>query len=109
MSSPNDFLPPMIDGVSASQVYLPQQKDTQTIYEYLCGHFAHIRTDEWKQRFQDGLIYGANGQKLTLDSPYQSNSHIFYYRFLAYEPLYLLSITFYLKMMIYWWSINHIF
>lgn len=24
--------------------------------------------------------------KLTLDSPYQSNSHIFYYRFLAYEP-----------------------
>ncbi|KQE14179.1 pseudouridine synthase [Acinetobacter pittii] len=86
MSSPNEFLPPMIDGVSASQVYLPVQTDAQTIYEYLCGHFAHIKTEEWEQRFQDGLIYAANGQKLTLDSPYQSNSHIFYYRFLAYEP-----------------------
>ncbi len=85
MSSPNEFLPPMIDGVSASQVYLPMQTDAQTIYEYLCGHFSHIKTEEWEQRFQDGLIYGANGQKLTLDSPYQSNTHIFYYRFLAYE------------------------
>lgn len=86
MSSPNEFLPPMIDGVSASQVYLPPQKDTQTIYEYLCGHFAHIRTDEWKQRFQDGLVYAANGDKLTLTTPYVGNTHIFYYRFLAYEP-----------------------
>ncbi len=76
----------MIDGVSASKVYLPLQTETQTIYEYLCNHFPHIKIEEWKQRFQDGLIYAANGDKLTLTSPYVGNTHIFYYRFLAYEP-----------------------
>ncbi len=86
MSSPNEFLPPMINGVSASKVYLPLQTETQTIYEYLCSHFPHIKIEEWKQRFQDGLIYAANGDKLTLTSPYVGNTHIFYYRFLAYEP-----------------------
>ncbi|WP_199964377.1 pseudouridine synthase [Acinetobacter calcoaceticus] len=86
MSSPNEFLPPMIDGVSASQIYLPAHINAQTIYQYLCQHFPHIKAVEWQQRFQDGLIYAANGKKLTLDSPYLSNTHIFYYRFLAYEP-----------------------
>lgn len=109
MSSPNEFLPPMIEGVSASQVYLPVQTDAQTIYEYLCGHFPHIKTEEWEQRFQDGLIYAANGDKLTLTSPYVGNTHIFIIAFLHMNHMYLLSITFYLKMMIYWWSINHIF
>lgn len=85
MSSPIEFFPPMIDGVSASQIYLPTQTNTQTIYQFLCENFPHIKTVEWQQRFQDGLIYAANGEKLTLDSPYIANTHIFYYRFLAYE------------------------
>ncbi len=85
MSSPIEFFPPMIDGVSASQVYLTTQTNAQTIYQFLCENFPHIKTVEWQQRFQDGLIYAANGEKLTLDSPYIANTHIFYYRFLAYE------------------------
>lgn len=99
----------MIDGVSASQVYLPAHTNTQTIYEYLCQHFQHIKTQEWQQRFQDGLIYGANGQKLTLDSLYQSNTHIFIIAFLHMNHMFHLNIGFYLRMMIYWWSINPIF
>lgn len=91
----------MIDGVSASKVYLPLQIQTQTIYEYLCGHFAHIKTEEWKQRFQDGLIYAANGDKLTLTSPYVGNTHIFIIAFLLMKSRFHLSIKFYLKMMIY--------
>ncbi|TEU29203.1 pseudouridylate synthase [Acinetobacter seifertii] len=75
----------MIDGVSASQVYLPTKTNAKTIYQFLCENFPHIKTVEWQQRFQDGLIYAANGEKLTLDSPYIANTHIFYYRFLAYE------------------------
>ncbi|MDS7943168.1 pseudouridine synthase [Acinetobacter sp. V110_1] len=85
MSSPIEFFPPMVDGVSASQVYLPPQTNAHTIYQFLCENFPHIKTVEWQQRFQDGLIYAANGEKLTLDSPYIANTHIFYYRFLAYE------------------------
>ncbi|MBJ9961053.1 pseudouridylate synthase [Acinetobacter nosocomialis] len=75
----------MIDGVSASQVYLPPQTTVQTIYQFLCENFPHIKAIEWQQRFQDGLIYAQNGKKLTLDSPYIANTHIFYYRFLANE------------------------
>lgn len=85
MSSPIEFFPPMIDGVSASQVYLPPKTNVQTIYQFLCENFLHIKATEWKQRFRDGLISSANGEKLTLDSPYIANTHIFYYRFLAYE------------------------
>ena len=85
MSNPIEFTPPMINGVSASQVYLPTQANVQTIYQYLCQQFTHIEAAEWQQRFQDGLIYAANGDQLTTDSPYISNTHIFYYRFLARE------------------------
>lgn len=77
----------MINGVSASQVFLPTNKDQtiQTVFGYLCKHFAHILEQEWRQRFTEGLIYDATGQVLTVHSPYQPNTHIFYYRFLAHE------------------------
>ena len=99
MSSPIEFFPPMIDGVSASQVYLPPQTTAQTIYQFLCGNFPHIKAIEWQQRFQDGLIYAANGEKLTLDSPYIANTHIFITDSLLTKYMFPLSIRFYLKMM----------
>ena len=98
MFSPIEFSPPMIDGVSASQVYLPTNDSTKPSITF-CENFPHIKSTEWQQRFQDGLIYAANGEKLTLNSPYIANTHIFYYRFLANEVHVPLSIRFYLKMM----------
>ncbi|TCB51412.1 pseudouridylate synthase [Acinetobacter sp. ANC 4779] len=81
-----EFIPPMIDGVSASKVFLPKMKPTlTTVYQYLCQQFAHIEPTEWQQRFADGLIYDASGNVLTCDAPYIENSHVFYYRFLAHE------------------------
>ncbi|WP_407304197.1 pseudouridine synthase [Acinetobacter sp.] len=81
-----EFIPPMIDGVSASKVFLPKTFPTPaTVYQYLCQQFAHIDTSEWQQRFADGLIYDALGQILTISSVYIENSHVFYYRFLAHE------------------------
>ena len=81
-----EFIPPMIDGVSASKVFLPKMKPAPaTVYQYLCQQFAHIAPSEWQQRFTDGLIYDALGQVLNLSSEYIENSHVFYYRFLAHE------------------------
>ena len=81
-----EFIPPMIDGVSASKVFLPKMKPAPaTVYQYLCQQFAHIESAEWQQRFTDGLIYDALGQVLNLSSEYIENSHVFYYRFLAHE------------------------
>ncbi|WP_445659750.1 pseudouridine synthase [Acinetobacter sp. F16] len=81
-----EFIPPMLDGVSASKVFLPKMKPAPiTVYQYLCQQFAHIEPAEWQQRFTDGLIYDALGQVLSLSSEYIENSHVFYYRFLAHE------------------------
>lgn len=82
----NDFTPPMINGVSASKVFLDANKAiTATVFEYLCQQFQHISADEWVQRFSDGLVYDASGEKLHIQSPYVANTHVFYYRFLAHE------------------------
>ena len=81
-----EFIPPMIDGVSASKVFLPKMKPAPaTVYQYLCQQFPHIAADEWQQRFADNLIYDALGNILSFDSDYIENSHVFYYRFLAHE------------------------
>ncbi|MDM1268910.1 pseudouridylate synthase [Acinetobacter indicus] len=84
MSSTADFIPPMINGVSASKVYL-QPSSARTVYAYLCQQFPHISAAEWLSRFQDGLVYDAHGQRLHIDSPFQAHTHCFYYRFLAHE------------------------
>ena len=84
MSSTADFIPPMINGVSASKVYL-QPSSASTVYAYLCQQFPHISAAEWQSRFQDGLVYDAHGQRLNIDSPFQAHTHCFYYRFLAHE------------------------
>ena len=81
-----EFSPPMINGVSASKVFLPKIKPTPiSVFEYLCQEFQHISSIEWQQRFDDGLIYDAIGNKLTQSSAYLEDTHVFYYRFLAHE------------------------
>lgn len=80
------FTPPMIDGVTASQIFLPKIAPLpHTLYDYLCLQFPHIQATEWKTRFETGLIYNSTGQVLSLDASYLPNNHIFYYRFLAHE------------------------
>ena len=85
MNTVENFIPPVINGVSASKVFLPQNISAPTIFEYLCQHFSHIQASEWQQRFADQLIYAADGDILNIESHYTPNSHIFYYRFLAHE------------------------
>ena len=83
---PNTFVPPMLDGVSASKLHLPKlSTQPESIFRYLCAQFAHISAQEWLQRFEDGLVYDAEGKRLDLDTPYSAHQDIFYYRFLAHE------------------------
>lgn len=82
----NNFVPPMIRGVTASKLFLPTLRPApQRLYDYLCQQFDHISAQEWQQRFQDQLIYAADGTILNVDSAYLANQHIYYYRFLAQE------------------------
>ena len=79
MSSPLNFST-AIDGVARAKSIFTPQTTAQTI-SFNCENFPHKKQQIWRQRFQDGLIYAANGEKLTLNSPY-IYKHIFYYRFL---------------------------
>src|SRR5690606_23702219 len=81
-----EFNPPMLNGVSASKVFLQDSLDAPpTVFAYLCTQFAHIAADEWQARFAKGLVYDAQGHQLSTESPFQANSHCFYYRFLRSE------------------------
>lgn len=83
-----EFIPPTINGVSASKVFLPTCSPLpKSVYEYLCHKFPHIALTEWQQRFAEGLIFDTTGHILNLESSYIQNSHIFYYRFLPHEIL----------------------
>lgn len=77
--------PPMINGVSASQVYLPTTYQYATIYEFLCDTFKHICAQEWQQRIVNHLVLDATLTPITLQQPYVGNQHLFYYRFLPKE------------------------
>ena len=81
-----DFTPPMLNGVTASKVFLAETTQYfNTIFNYLCEQFPHITVTEWKQRFNEQLIFDLKGNVLTLESAFQANTHIYYYRFLAHE------------------------
>lgn len=80
------FKPPMIEGVTASQVFLATiSPQPHSLYHYLCQQFPHIQAKEWQQRFDSGLIYSDSGEILSIKTPYLPECHIFYYRFLAHE------------------------
>ena len=77
---------PMRQGVTASKVFLPElDLEPSSIFVFLCENFPHISKDEWRQRFEQQLILSRSGDVLLIDSPYISNTHIYYYRFLTNE------------------------
>ena len=86
MQATIEFTPPMLNGVTASKVFLAETAQRfNTIFEYLYKQFPHIAVKEWQQRFNDQLIFDLKGNVLTLESAFQANTHIYYYRFLAHE------------------------
>jgi len=75
-----------IEGVSASRVYLPANQAHLNLLQFFITQFPHIAEDEWKKRFDEGLILDQDGQALSVDSPYLPNTHLLYFRRLAREP-----------------------
>ena len=74
------------EGVSASRVYLPANQAHLNLLQFFITQFPHIAEDEWKKRFDEGLILDQDGQALSVGSPYLPNTHLLYFRRLAREP-----------------------
>ena len=74
------------EGVSASRVYLPANQAHLNLLQFFVTQFPHIPEEEWKQRFDEGLILDQDSQALRADSPYLPNTHLLYFRRLAREP-----------------------
>jgi hypothetical protein len=102
------FTPPLINGVSASKVFLPNDVSELTIFEYLCVQFPHIQAIEWQQRFEDGLIYASDGMKLSIEIDIRPILLFSIIVFWHMKYMCHLSIKFYLKMNICLSWINHI-
>jgi tRNA pseudouridine32 synthase/23S rRNA pseudouridine746 synthase len=74
------------EGVSASRVFLPADQTHSNLLEFFITQFPHITATEWEQRFNEGLILNIEGEALSAKDPYQSNTHLMYFRRLAREP-----------------------
>ncbi|WP_197713992.1 pseudouridine synthase [Polynucleobacter necessarius] len=74
------------EGVSASRVFLPGDQTYPNLLAFFVAQFPHIETDEWEQRFSDGLILNLDGQCLTARDACQPNTHLLYFRRLARAP-----------------------
>lgn len=80
------ILPPTLDGISPSKVYLPKlTPPPQTLFDFLCDKFPHIAPDVWRERFLLGKILDNNNHTLGLCHPYQHGHTIYYYRQLTDE------------------------
>lgn len=71
-----------------SSVYLePIDPAPATIVEYLHHRFPHIERSEWRRRVEQGLVLLANGDEVTVDTPYLPGATVHYYREVADEPV----------------------
>ena len=66
--------------ITPSKVWLPREKNFKTIFDFMVHQFPRIEAAVWQKRFQTGKVLDANGMALTLDSPYQGEQHISYFR-----------------------------
>lgn len=74
------------EGVSASRVYLPAEKNCSTLLDFFVSSFPHIEADEWVARFAEGLVITPEGQVVSASDAYLPNTHLLYFRRLAREP-----------------------
>lgn len=74
------------EGVSASRVYLPAEKNCSTLLDFFVSSFPHIEADEWVARFAEGLVITPEGRVVSASDAYLPNTHLLYFRRLAREP-----------------------
>ena len=71
-----------------SKLTLPQSKDsTTTVLDYLIERFPDISSTIWQKRMAEGKVHWHDGSLITLDSAYQSQQRVYYYREIEKEPV----------------------
>ena len=79
-------MPPMIDGVSPSRLYLEKlSHQPDSLFVFLCEKFPHITPDEWRGRFGFGQVLDEDLTRLDVNARYVAGRTIYYYRILADE------------------------
>ena len=73
-------------GISLSKVFVSSgEKSYAYLIEFLVDRFPLVSKEEWLVRMSDGLVLSEDGIPFFQDSPYPSNSHIYYYRRIEHE------------------------
>ncbi|MEN9588103.1 MAG: hypothetical protein RIT15_1678, partial [Pseudomonadota bacterium] len=74
-------------GVSASCVYLPQEKSKicGTMFEFFTQTFPKINPSIWQERFDQGLVVDEAGRAVSPSAAYIGKQHLFYYRHVEAE------------------------
>ena len=66
--------------ISPSKVWLPKESLAKTVYEFMVAKFPGISAEVWAKRFEEGKVFRKAGEAFDLQSPYEGDQHIFYYR-----------------------------
>lgn len=74
-------------GVSASTVYLPEEKSTScaTMFQFFTQAFPKIDASIWQARFDQGLVVDQAGMTVSKGAAYAPKQHLFYYRHVEAE------------------------
>jgi len=88
-ASPGHQRPPDREGVGASEVVTPASAPAGcvTMLDYLCQRFEAVARDEWRRRFERGLISDEHGEALTANAAFVGGTRVFYFREQADEPV----------------------
>jgi tRNA pseudouridine32 synthase/23S rRNA pseudouridine746 synthase len=68
----------------ASTVHLPAG-EWATVLDALCAHFPSVSPAQWLDRIERGRVLDAQGQTITLQTPYRAGLRLHYYREVAHE------------------------
>ena len=73
---------------SPSKLSLPiVNPGVTTVFEYLLIKFPYVSANIWQQRINDGKVHYHDGSLLTMQSPFQPQQRIYYYREVENEPI----------------------
>ena len=76
---------PMRDGIAASRLQLPPGPWV-TVLEGLCARFPRVGAEEWRERFDRGLVLDGDGRALEVSAAYRVGMEVYYFREVADEP-----------------------
>lgn len=71
--------------ITASRLQLPPGP-WRSLLDGLCARFPQIAREVWLDRFTRGLVQGANGSVLEVDTPYRVGMEVRYFREVPDEP-----------------------